>query len=270
MRNLEASLQLSADGLFPLPIEAEGGLSALGLPYAGTLQGEGLYLGVPSLFLRLAGCNMRCAWTGVRGETITCDTRPAQSLEGSVRHGIAPLVDALIAHRGTIDHLVITGGEPFLQEASLAAFLRLLRARTQRRPFHITIETNGSRYSSACAGLIDFVSISPKLQSVRGAVGLPEETYIAALQAWLDAKTAPAALQLKFVLAHEREEEAIDQAFLTQLAGYEQHPVFLMPMGATTEQIQQASAACVAICIRRNWRYSPRLHIDLWGAKEGV
>ncbi len=262
------SLLLSEEGLFPLP--DSNGLTSLGLPVAGTLQGEGMYAGVPSLFLRLAGCNMRCEWMGSTGATVRCDTLHAQTGRGASRVGVDEIVGRLLANRGAIDHLVITGGEPFLQAEALAVFLALLRAESRDRPFHVTVESNGSLFSEACVEHVDFLSISPKLPEVHSMQNLPLVGYIEALNAWLNCKWDSESLQLKFVVSRLEDERTIDEIFLSQLSRWDRYPVFLMPMGATREQMEQAIDACISICIRRNWRYSPRLHIDLWGSRLGV
>ncbi|HDQ25390.1 MAG TPA: radical SAM protein [bacterium] len=93
------------------------------------LEGEGRYRGMPSIFIRLAECNLRCRW---------CDTKYAWKKGG-------PYETAKIAgiiKKSPFKHVVITGGEPLLQKPAIKHLLRLMGAAAKKKT--ITIETNGS------------------------------------------------------------------------------------------------------------------------------
>ncbi len=122
-----------------------------------SLQGEGLRVGEPSLFLRLSGCNLRCPF---------CDTR--YSWDEGEWLDLDYLCDLVVSHNLP---LVVTGGEPTLQAEALLELVVRLREASFTKP--ITIETNGSVVSDKIIDLlnvIDLISLSPKLSSFAKAM----------------------------------------------------------------------------------------------------
>lgn len=243
----------------PLPIAGDRPAT---LPIAETfysIQGEGRLAGVPSFFIRVSGCNLRCAW---------CDTPYASwNPEGEPRP-----IDALVAEAAATParHAVITGGEPliFPAVADLSAALRA-------RGLHVTIETAGTvDLAVAC----DLMSLSPKLASSTPAPDDPRDPSgawrtrhearrlnVPALQALID--RAPDR-QLKFVICGPADLGEID-ALLARLRGWGPGDVILMPEGVTPPA-PETKAWLTAECLRRGWRYGPRLHIDLFGNRRGT
>jgi 7-carboxy-7-deazaguanine synthase len=219
-----------------------------------SIQGEGLLAGVPSVFLRTSGCNLRCTW---------CDT-PYTSWQPE---GSEESIDAMLAYvlaSGT-RHSVITGGEPFLQP-QLGDLCTALRAAGQ----HITIETAGTVYRDVAC---DLMSLSPKL-----ANSTPhgrEEGRWAAQHERL--RYQPDVLrqfrqryecQWKFVVSGEADMQEVT-AMVTAI-GAAPESVLLMPEGTTSEAISRNSLWIVEACKRTGYRYSPRLHVHIWGDKRGV
>jgi len=92
-----------------------------------SIQGETTRSGFPSFFIRLAGCNLNCAW---------CDTFYART--GGRRMAMERILDAVTKHPHA-DHITITGGEPLCQEGTIGLMRRLCASR------RIRLETNGSR-----------------------------------------------------------------------------------------------------------------------------
>jgi 7-carboxy-7-deazaguanine synthase len=226
-----------------------------------SLQGEGKLSGVPSFFIRVSGCNLRCTW---------CDTPYASwAPEGEPRTIEALLCQADAAPR----HIVITGGEPmmFPQVVSLAEAFR-------GRGSHITIETAGTIFRSLPC---DLMSISPKLaSSTPGTAQVPDprdptgawrqrhqerRLNLEALQKLIDEYPQR---QLKFVVTGPEDLGEI-QALLDQLTGWNDADILLMPEGVTppSHEMKQWLAA---ECIARGWRYCPRLHIELFGNQRGT
>ena len=122
-------LHLAKDGIFPIMKDKDGKLlkelPASGLHVAGTIQGEGKLNGIPSLFIRLAGCNLHCTWKTLAGNTCECDTAYAAfKVENSFSLPVEEIVRIIGHNRGNIDHIVITGGEPFLQADNLGERLK--------------------------------------------------------------------------------------------------------------------------------------------------
>lgn len=110
-----------------------------------TIQGEGYYSGVPTVFIRLTGCNLRCAW---------CDTSYAFS------EGEELTVDEILnkVHSFGCKRVTISGGEPFFQD--LGELLIWLK----KEEYFIEVETNGT-FTPPYENLIDHLVISPKLPS---------------------------------------------------------------------------------------------------------
>ena len=222
-----------------------------------TIQGEGWYLGVPSVFVRTSGCNLRCEWSTGR-----CDT-PYTSWEPTGRQlsvaAVLAEVAALRATRPHLHHVVITGGEPLLQATALLALTTGLKAAGA----WVTLETNGTR---KVAAPFDFVSLSPKLAS-----STPQDPKLAAshqrrrlnltaLRWWL----ANYAYQLKFVVDSAADEaEIVD--LLSHLPGLTCERIFIMPQGVQVSELHDREQLCLDLCLRHGWRYTPRTHIELFG-----
>ena len=206
-----------------------------------SLQGEGTRCGTPAVFLRLAGCNLKCKW---------CDTR--HSWGNGI---ICPPADtaAAIAAFGC-DSLVITGGEPLLQQEALETLLTLLPAST-----FIEVETNGTiTPTPALARRINQGNVSPKLghSGNDGADTLPAEPlafFAAQENAWF-----------KFVVQQEA-----DWAAIARL-GLPRHRILLMPCATTRAALEAARPAVVTMCLRHGVRLGDRLHLTLWDNKKGV
>ncbi len=233
-----------------------------------SIQGEGKLAGVPSFFIRLSGCNLRCAW---------CDTPYASwNPEGTTR-AVTSLIDEAIASKAK--HVVVTGGEPMM-------FDRVEQLLTGLRDagLHITIETAGTVFRSVAC---DLMSMSPKLSNsdpvgdARDADGKwlklhqAKRINIAALQALIDASrpvtdtlAPPRDLQLKFVVSTPRDVEEVE-ALLARLHGWNRDDVLLMPEGIAPPS-SQTRAWIVNECLGRGWRYCSRLHIELFGNKRGT
>ena len=260
-------LLLAPEGLFPLP-EKEKGKSALQLSVAGTIQGEGILAGTPSLFLRLAGCNMLCHWNSEAKKNIACDTPHALNPSQGHPESIEAVVKKILKHCGAIRHLVITGGEPLLQASELRELLDTLHHSPMS--FHITVESNGSLFAPELLPYVDLWSFSPKLYPVFvPAQRISQEEYYRSLNAWLQAIQFPSRVQLKFVVgACEDHVTLLD--FLSHLQLRTPDTVMLMPLGATQEELAQSAPIALEMAIRYGFRFAPRLQIMLWGNKIGV
>ena len=223
-----------------------------------SVQGEGTLVGVPSVFVRTSGCNLRCGW---------CDT-PYASWKPE---GDEMTVEAILAAVEAFPtrFVVVTGGEPMVAK-EMAILLSKLRAAGK----HITIETAGTVAPEGVA--CDLASISPKL-----AHSTPDEAR--AGKAWVEKherlRLQPEVLrawcsnydfQLKFVVASEADVSEVQTVI--ESIGLEIAPerILLMPEGITQEKLRERQGWLVEVCKRTGWRYSPRLHIDLFGNKRGT
>jgi 7-carboxy-7-deazaguanine synthase len=219
-----------------------------------SIQGEGLLSGVPSLFIRTSGCNLRCHW---------CDTPYTSWAPEGEEWSVERLV-AWTAEHPVFSHAVITGGEPMIQPG-LPALTRALSA----RGLHITIETAGTVDADVECGLM---SISPKLanstpwrRDPRWA-GRHERDRINL--AVLERLARGYEYQLKFVVESEA-----DLGEIRSIAGALGAPpgrVLLMPEGAGEAALLERGRWLAELCKQTGFRFCPRLHIHLWGARRGV
>jgi len=213
-----------------------------------SIQGEGVLAGVPSVFIRTSGCNLRCSW---------CDTRYASWQPEGTERSVAELID-----EATLKHVVITGGEPllFAEVAELAAGLRA-------RGRHVTIETAGTVWLDVAC---DLMSISPKTGNSTPSGEWAERHEERRLRPDVIRRLMMAGVdyQLKFVVAKPADLDEIVP--LVGACGADAGRVLLMPEAATAEALAERSAWIVGECLRRGYRYGPRLHISIWGVRRGV
>jgi 7-carboxy-7-deazaguanine synthase len=216
-----------------------------------SLQGEGLLAGVPSVFVRLAGCPLRCRW---------CDTKFAWSESAGEFHTAGEVQKKIKAYPA--QHVVVTGGEPMMH-AGLDEFIMGFAGDK-----HITIETAGIKHipNLRC----DLMSISPKLSnSTPAEVNLAKEHR----QQRLDIKmlqllVANYDYQLKFVVENTGDiDEA--QACVEALEGVGRGKVFLMPQARRREELVEKSASLAEYCEKTGFVLGQRLHILLWDGARG-
>lgn len=222
-----------------------------------SLQGEGSLLGVPSVFVRTSGCNLRCSW---------CDTPYTSWQPEGEERSVDSILAEVLAHPAR--HAVLTGGEPMLQP-QLVPLSHALR----EAGWHITIETAGTIDAPVAC---DLMSISPKLASStprndpRDPTGVWAERHesrrlnIPALNTLITEYDH----QLKFVVSTTADLAEIE-ALLSRLPAVSPTRVLLMPEG-TAPPTAEVRQWLVRECVARNWRYCTRLHIDLFGHQRGT
>jgi 7-carboxy-7-deazaguanine synthase len=218
-----------------------------------SIQGEGMLAGVPSVFVRTSGCNLRCTW---------CDTPYASWKPVGNDLPINAILADVRLRRGT--HVVVTGGEPMIQDEIVR-----LTERLKELGVHITIETAGTIYQPV---ICDLMSISPKLANSTPLAR--EEGRWAAQHDRLRYQPdvikqlmADYVYQLKFVVSDPGDLAEIE-TMLTETHA-DRTRVILMAEGTDTESLHRRAHWLVDICKRENFRYGPRLHIDLFGNQPG-
>ena len=215
-----------------------------------SLQGEGRLTGVPSVFVRLAGCNLCCVW---------CDTAYAREPDAGRTMALAELVRQVCSFPARF--VVLTGGEPMT-----AAGLPALAAALQAQQKHVTIETNGTRPPDGIA--CQLASISPKLRHSSATPGQDEATRInlPAIAAWVDGYD----YQLKFVVSSP--DDVLEARCMLADLGRPIPPerVLLMPEGTDRTFLRPRDLWLVEVCKEHGYRYCRRLQNELFGAQTGV
>jgi 7-carboxy-7-deazaguanine synthase len=217
-----------------------------------SIQGEGRYTGTPSVFVRTSGCNLRC-WF--------CDT-PYTSWNPE---GDTLSVEAIVAEVQKYDceHVVLTGGEPML----VPELVDLSRELKHRGHF-VTVETAGTVDLPVVA---DLMSISPKLGNST-PIG---DNWSARHDQRRDAPDVIERLirdypyQLKFVIDRPVDVAEVE-AWVARFLGVTNENVYLMPQATTSDSLKQMTPWVQQAATARGWQFSPRLHVELYGAQRGV
>jgi 7-carboxy-7-deazaguanine synthase len=217
-----------------------------------SLQGEGILVGVPSFFIRTSGCNLRCRW---------CDTPYTSWLPEGERRSTRELVDE--ANQSGVGHVVVTGGEPLLQRE-----LGDLTSRLRAHRLHVTVETAGTVDPDfEC----DLLSLSPKTgnsdpqgrwrnrhRRLRSDIA-PMRRLVARFPDH----------QLKFVVTDGDDIREVLE-LMAGLGRIEPTRVLLMAEGRSAAEVTAKAPLVAALCSEHGFRYTPRLHLDLFGGGRGV
>lgn len=220
-----------------------------------SIQGEGKLAGVPSVFVRTSGCNLRCVW---------CDS-PYTSWKPE---GDQVSVDQIVEQVAKFQcrHVVLTGGEPLI-----APGVEELTRRIREVGHHLTIETAATVWRDV---VCDLSSIGPKLANSTpweredGRFAEAHETNridIEVIRRFMSLGD----YQLKFVVDHPEDMTEIDE-LLERIGSFERANVLLMPQGVTGEELRPKASWIAEICKERGFRFCPRLHIVLYGNKRGT
>lgn len=204
-------------------------------------------MGVPSVFVRTSGCNLRCAW---------CDTPYTSWQPEGDERSIESIAEEVERHGAS--HVVVTGGEPMIAPEIVEL--------TRRLAGHLTIETAGTVDADVRC---DLMSISPKL-----ANSTPEGRWAGQHERLRHQPEILKSLmrrfpyQLKFVIA-QADDIAEVRAIVGETSAHREC-VVLMPEGVEPVVLAERARWLVEICKWEGYRFSPRLHIDLWGNRRGV
>ena len=218
-----------------------------------SIQGEGTNAGKPAIFLRTAECNLRCSW---------CDTKytwdwsnfdyATEVNEISIKEIRKEL------EQFTNRHLVITGGEPLMQQDDLAELLTFLKP-----DFYVEVETNGTILpNNALSALVDQWNVSPKTINSGNPLALCEDSECYAF--FSKQKNC----YFKYVVESENDLTEINN--LIEKYGLVRDRIMLMTQASTKEEMAEREKAVFFLSKKNNLSYSPRMHVVKWGNQRGT
>lgn len=266
-----------------------------------SIQGEGRFAGVPSVFLRTFGCNFTCDGFGMpKGEKSTerfniiptayddyldlplvhtgCDSYASHDVRFKHLSPMYKVEDLAIKLLESIPtkswgtenndiHLIITGGEPLL--GWQRSYPELLRQPSMVNVKNITFETNGTQ--DLQQELVDFFNNERPDIHVTFSVSAK---LTSSGELWEDAirpdvvlsyrKINNSYLYLKFVVSHQDDVNDVERAIVEYAAVANNIPVYIMPAGGTDQMYFQNTRWVADLALQKSWRYSPRLQVDIW------
>lgn len=236
-----------------------------------TLQGEGTQSGRPSVFVRLSLCNLHCRWCDTdytwnwEGTPFPHDNDTSPGYQKYKREEqiltLTPEATAAVVANFPSRRVVLTGGEPLLQQSGLRELCQALREISSEYTFEV--ETNGTLAPDAELDVfIDQYNVSPKLENSGNARHLRERPEV------LAAFAATGKAWFKFVIATE--EDAAEVLALEKSSPLPRERILLMPEGRTPEAQELARDRVVKLCLDHGYRFTDRLHLRLFGAKRGT
>lgn len=216
-----------------------------------SFQGEGPSTGQPAAFVRLSRCNLNCAFCDT---PYTWDWSRFSPDEEAERWPVTRLAEWAL-HQGPA-LVVITGGEPLLQQTALVPLIARLVAAGRR----VEIETNGTVMPAAeLTGAVTQFNVSPKLSRS----GVPQHKRL--VPAALSSLAATGKAVFKFVIC--RRDEITEVATLEKAYGLA--PIWVMAEGTTQAAALEGMRALADEGLARGWCLSARLHVLLWGDARG-
>lgn len=243
-----------------------------------SIQGEGKYLGTPSLFFRFGGCNMKCegfgcSETSPKGvQIVGCDTVYAVDKKhfGSTWSGIEKLSELVDIYNSYIlpikADIVLTGGEPLIyaDDALFVSFIEFLQGKGHR----VTFETNGAidvNFQKYRAYHKCTFALSVKLSNSGESVS--KRINQAAIQ---NIATYSQDAFFKFTVDKESLKTGADTEISEIIKYSPSISVYCMPKGGSRAELEYHSEDVIEYCKTKGYVYSDRLHIRLWDKNKGV
>lgn len=217
-----------------------------------SLQGEGKLAGAASVFIRLAGCPLRCKW---------CDTKYAWDADAGTEMSADQIIQRVSQH--PTHYVVVTGGEPMVS-ADVGLLVRALH----KAGFHVTVETAGIEFISDLPA--DLMSISPKLSN-----STPDNAELAT--AHEQKRFCPDVVsrlivaydyQLKFVVDTPGDLTEIAE-YLGKLDNVNPYKIYLMPQAVAVDEYIEKSRWLADYCLQTGFAFTPRLQVLLWPGQKG-
>ncbi|HSH61162.1 MAG TPA: 7-carboxy-7-deazaguanine synthase QueE [Acidimicrobiales bacterium] len=215
-----------------------------------TLQGEGPSAGRPAGFVRLGRCNLACDWCDTKYTWDWDNYDPQQELRTEKVATILEQLDAM-----GVGMVVVTGGEPLLQQRNLPPLLQEAKARGWR----IEVETSGTISPLLDPDLVDQYNVSPKLANSGNRQSRPYRPDV------LRSFQASGRAVFKFVA--RAPSDLLEVESMVAQCGLD--PVYVMPEGTDAQTVTVRMQELAGPVLTRGWVLTPRLHILLWGDERG-
>ena len=241
--------------------------------YFYSIQGEGKYQGYPAVFLRLQDCNLYCGMP--KNNDLTKPTGNAKWVCDTIcvwRKGKAYSYNDLyknFKNEKIIEkledgaHLVITGGEPMLQQIRIAEFINFLKQKMTKKPF-IEIETNGTIIPlPKFDKLVNIYNISPKLKN-SGNLDKLRYNPIVLQNLTLNKKST-----FKFVVLDLNDLKEVKKDFINKF-NISNEKIWLMPGAYNREDLWKNGQAVAELCKKYNLKMSSRMQVEIWDRLTGV
>lgn len=238
-----------------------------------SLQGEGRSMGMPSVFIRLTGCNLLCG--GMKtdkdkklhdGATWRCDT--IEVWKKGKAYTYEELINKMVEEIDFINkleqgsHLIFTGGEPLLQQEDIIGFLLYLRRHFILMPC-VEIETNGTIMPMFELNVkVSYWNVSPKLLSS----GMPSKrtTFADIIQVF---NALPTTI-FKYVITSLEDVKHIDE--LVANGFMIKTKVWLMPAASNRDELYLRNEHVAAYALSKGYNFCTRLQIEIWNQTTGV
>jgi len=205
-----------------------------------SIQGEG-FNGYPAVFIRFSGCSLNCSY---------CDSK-----YHTKRRELNKKDEKLLKKEKV---WIITGGEPMLQQNNILELIE------KYKPKHVVIETNGTlKIKKRLVLLLEVVfSVSPKEKRFQLQNSNSVEPII------LTQFKEDGSFYVKFVYSDKKSRRFIKK--IIKKYNIPNYSVYIMPEGKTIKELKEKQKEVWSYCIKNDFNYSPRLHIEIWGNKKGV
>lgn len=231
-----------------------------------SIQGEGITTGYPAVFLRLGGCNLMCGGWGTQtdGKLYDDATWRCDSIEVWMKSKGKQFIE--IFNKECFNalqsgaHLIITGGEPLMQQQNLVHFIDWLRDEIWN--CYIEVETNGTIVpSNDMVNLINQWNCSPKLSNS----GMTKESRI---NPEAISKLNKYNTIFKFVIGDKPTDwEEVVNDYMQYI---DKNKIWLMPAGSNKDELEITKNFVAEICKANTIKFTNRLHIEIWNKKTGV
>lgn len=219
-----------------------------------TIQGEGKSTGKEVLFLRLAMCNLHCVWCDTK---YTWDWANYDKSKELHEMNVSEVVERLEVLN--LRSLVISGGEPLLQQKELITLLKILKS----LGYWVEIETNGTiKPNDEFLALVDQINCSPKLSNC----GDPKKFRVR--NEALEVLSRSEKTFFKFVVSNKTDLVEVEE----YIRDFSMNPtrIYLMPLGKTREELELTTRATEQLAEEHSLNFSRRLHVELFGSRRGV